>query len=640
MRTPTGPRALRRALLLLAAAGALGAPAGRLHAQRDVQAEAALARLDPATRAAVLAVADSARAAGLPTAPLHAKAAEGASKGAAGARIVAAVRELAAGMRQVRDALGAGAAEAELVAGAGAVAVGVPPDGVRRLRGALGERATTQSLVVLTDLVRRGVPRDDAVDAVLRLARAGTTDAELLRLRAEVASDVGGGMAPRAAMETRLRQYTGARPPARDPLRPAPPPDDALPLVQAHAEMGWRRWAHAGARDAGPVVGGDVAVGWPLLRLRAHGALPTASERRDRLEGELLAAVRVPVPAALHDAGLRAELQAGAARTAYDSTGARAQRGAAARLAVERPWGGAWASAGRAQSWRPDATPTMTETGLGAWRELGGVTLTASVRHRAGTRVDVFTTSPLDSLGAGAPNPECATAPGSAVASRTTCRSRLATTDVDVGAQWLARGVELRAAAGARLSSRTPDAVTLPGLLPRTTTPSRERERAWASGSAVVPVSATLSVVAAAAREPSDAIRGLPARHTLSLGVRLAPAVPLGARARRGAAGTADAPVERVVVGEPTADGRRPLRLVLPGARQVELRGDMTGWEPVTLASRDGRLWEHAGALAPGVYHFTIRVNGGEWRVPAGAATADDGFGGAVAVLVVADGGR
>jgi len=92
-----------------------------------------------------------------------------------------------------------------------------------------------------------------------------------------------------------------------------------------------------------------------------------------------------------------------------------------------------------------------------------------------------------------------------------------------------------------------------------------------------------------------------------------------------------------VSVGSPDEGGRRALRLVLPGARRVELRGDMTSWSVVTLEPAAGRAqaWEGRFALPDGVYHFAVRVDGGEWRVPPGVPAVDDGFGGEVGVLVV-----
>ena len=77
-------------------------------------------RLDAATATRVGAIIDSARFDGLPTRPLTSKALEGASKGAPGPRIVAAVSRLAGELRTARDVLGP-ASESELDAAASAL---------------------------------------------------------------------------------------------------------------------------------------------------------------------------------------------------------------------------------------------------------------------------------------------------------------------------------------------------------------------------------------------------------------------------------------------------------------------------------------------------------------------------------------
>lgn len=178
-----------------------------------------LARLDPETRAAVVRVIDSTRAAGLPTTPLEWKVAEGITKGADGSRILAAVRRSADGLRRAREALGGDATTPELVAGAGALQIGVPPATMRQLRGAQAGRPVTLRLVVLSDLVSRGVPLGDATSAVVRLSSLGATDAEFTALRTEVLRDIQAGATPTAALSSHARRLAPA---ARDSNR-APP---------------------------------------------------------------------------------------------------------------------------------------------------------------------------------------------------------------------------------------------------------------------------------------------------------------------------------------------------------------------------------------------------------------------------------
>ncbi|HEU4563893.1 MAG TPA: hypothetical protein VFS05_04550 [Gemmatimonadaceae bacterium] len=175
-------------LALLALAPALAAQDARL-----------AARLDARTRAAVAAVVDSARAAGLPAEPLVDKALEGASKRAPGARIVAAVRALAGELATARAALGAGASDAELVAAAGALHAGTTAGALSRLRAVRPREPLTVPLGVVTDLAARGVPADSAAAVVLTVARTGGRDDDFLALRRDVEQAIGSGVPPAAA---------------------------------------------------------------------------------------------------------------------------------------------------------------------------------------------------------------------------------------------------------------------------------------------------------------------------------------------------------------------------------------------------------------------------------------------------------
>lgn len=196
-----------RQLAFAAAAGVLCAlPFARLGAQ---QASAVERRLDSATAAAVLSIADSARAIGLPVEPLYSKALEGASKRATGVRIVDAVRTLAGELSAARSALGAESTPAELGAAASALHVGARQADLTRLRVARSGQPLTVALAVLSDLVARGVPAPNATRAVLALADRGLRDADFVTFRREVERDIALGAPPAAA--TTVRLSAGAR---------------------------------------------------------------------------------------------------------------------------------------------------------------------------------------------------------------------------------------------------------------------------------------------------------------------------------------------------------------------------------------------------------------------------------------------
>jgi hypothetical protein len=200
-------RVLRAAAMVAGACGALLLlPLHLIRAQQD--GDARLARLDPATRAAVAAVVDSARRTRLPVEPLIDKALEGEKKGADGGRIVIAVRGLYAELRSARAALGSGASVDEINAGANALHAGLPMRNLAQLRSAsqhAGRARVTMPLTVATDLIARGVPVAVASDVVLSLARAGLRDADYSMFQRNVRVDIENGADAATAAQTRAR---------------------------------------------------------------------------------------------------------------------------------------------------------------------------------------------------------------------------------------------------------------------------------------------------------------------------------------------------------------------------------------------------------------------------------------------------
>jgi hypothetical protein len=198
-------------LPIILSAALVGGPLGVLRAQATTRDTATLlpSQLTPPARLAIERVMDSLRAARLPTAPVAAKAAEGVLKGADEKRIVAAIRALAKELGEAREAIGPSSTEAELVAAASALHVGVPEQVLRRLRevaihaGAEGTLATP--LVVLTDLVSRRVPPLVAGSAVDSLLARRAPSAEFGALRAAVERDIAAGLEPDASTMHRTR---------------------------------------------------------------------------------------------------------------------------------------------------------------------------------------------------------------------------------------------------------------------------------------------------------------------------------------------------------------------------------------------------------------------------------------------------
>lgn len=190
---------MRMSMWIVGASLAAGLLAPRAGAAQDPRLER---RLDPDTRVAVTAVIDSARVAGLPVESLVDRALEGASKHAVPARIVAAVRRLAAELGSARVALGASSSSAELEAGASALRAGVRPADLTLLRQRR-PRSLTVALAALTDLVASGVPADSATVAVLALAPSARDD-QIVDFRRAVERDIALGAPPAAAAAIRV----------------------------------------------------------------------------------------------------------------------------------------------------------------------------------------------------------------------------------------------------------------------------------------------------------------------------------------------------------------------------------------------------------------------------------------------------
>jgi hypothetical protein len=183
-----------------------------------------LGRLDPATRYAVEVILDSARVAGLPTGPIESKALEGISKRVDGRRILVAVRSTFRTLREARAALGLTASSDELVAGSGALRVGISAGELAELARSRQEKQLTVPLVVLADLITRGVPRDTASQTIFQLWQRGAADDDFLGLWRGVERDIVSGTAPGVALMNRAREI-----PSRGPPPGAPQPSGARP---------------------------------------------------------------------------------------------------------------------------------------------------------------------------------------------------------------------------------------------------------------------------------------------------------------------------------------------------------------------------------------------------------------------------
>jgi hypothetical protein len=170
------------------------------------------ARLSAPTIAAINAVVDTAKAQGIPIAPLYDKMNEGMAAGADGPQIIAAVRQLSMDLASAHRALGALATADEIKAAAYAMHAGVPAVELGKLKKQSGlRRSLTLPFTVLADIVSRGVPVSTAANAIRSLVGAGAKDKDNNDFQRNVKVDIEQGAPPAAAAETRAKG-TGDKP--------------------------------------------------------------------------------------------------------------------------------------------------------------------------------------------------------------------------------------------------------------------------------------------------------------------------------------------------------------------------------------------------------------------------------------------
>jgi hypothetical protein len=144
----------------------------------------------------------------------------------------------------------------------------------------------------------------------------------------------------------------------------------------------------------------------------------------------------------------------------------------------------------------------------------------------------------------------------------------------------------------------------------------------FGGASLTLALSETVSLNVAAARYPANRLTGAAAGRFAGLGISF-----------RLAAGVSRPPKPAAV--DPPPFGLTRLSITAPNADRVELAGDFTQWNPVPARRAPNGVWYVDLRIAPGEYRYAFRVNGKEWRVPAGVRTADDDFGGKSAWLTV-----
>lgn len=148
----------------------------------------------------------------------------------------------------------------------------------------------------------------------------------------------------------------------------------------------------------------------------------------------------------------------------------------------------------------------------------------------------------------------------------------------------------------------------------------------WHSVDAELWLRPGLALVVSGANTLADVLRGIPRTTVTTVAFRFA-SRPHVAIAR---ASARDGPRMSVLV---SGESRR-IQVAGVRAERVELMADFTEWDPVVL-DRDAAGWHLDRAVAPGPHRVVIRVNGGDWIVPANLPRAEDDFGGQVGLITI-----
>ncbi len=175
--------------------------------------------------------------------------------------------------------------------------------------------------------------------------------------------------------------------------------------------------------------------------------------------------------------------------------------------------------------------------------------------------------------------------------------------------------------------------------------------RVWSHGgghgvygevNATLPLGERTGLVVAGGRYPTDPIRGSIAGRYLGVALRLRRASLRSPVARDPRAplepapanGGSSATVTRLEIKPHTGGG---VRIVVhaAGAMLVEVAGDFTDWQPLGLGHTEEDTWEAVLKIPSGVHRVDVRVDGGNWLVPAGTTRAADDFGGEAGIFVV-----
>ena len=169
----------------------------------------------------------------------------------------------------------------------------------------------------------------------------------------------------------------------------------------------------------------------------------------------------------------------------------------------------------------------------------------------------------------------------------------------------------------------------------------------FGEGSAIFSFNPAAALVLSGGRYPTDVVSGSIAGRYVSLGVRLGkttisrrvkPALTAGTHSGGSDPAGAGAPTTdiRLTIEKQQGDDVR-LRIYVRGAQTLEVSGDFTDWQPVSLTRSTGNAdqWEATFRMTGGMHRINVRRDGGAWVAPDGTTRSTDDFDGEVGVFTI-----
>jgi hypothetical protein len=145
-------------------------------------------------------------------------------------------------------------------------------------------------------------------------------------------------------------------------------------------------------------------------------------------------------------------------------------------------------------------------------------------------------------------------------------------------------------------------------------------------GAATWTVTPDLAVVVSGGRQLADPLRGAPDARIMTALVRFSFAAPDRPQ---------PPPPSDLSLARTGERSTLIVRVRAPISARVEVAGSFSNWDPVPLILKDG-YWEAQVNVPPGRYRVAYRIDGGNWRAPAGASVARlREFGGEVGLVIV-----